>query len=174
MIMMMVDIMLTWVTLKEGNTRAICKILKYKLFGDLWNIHYCSPKPWLKKMLQTFVQNEHFFLVMPEAPLKTSPDHRSLMYDGLQQISGRLVYIIPMPYKVWMSSQWRDLSMFCIQNQHYNDHELLYTTEAQTCSDKMTITMFCRGWEDAFCDLSPPSLSFISDALLPTIMTPEH
>lgn len=28
MIMMMVDIMLTWVTLKEGDTRAICKLRK--------------------------------------------------------------------------------------------------------------------------------------------------
>lgn len=28
MIMMMVDIMLTWVTLKEGDTRAICELRK--------------------------------------------------------------------------------------------------------------------------------------------------
>lgn len=120
--------------------------------------------------------------------------------DGLTQISWRLVYVIPMPDKVWISSQLSDCAEICpcyvsracimiyqkcllnlLFYTFLNDKILIITYFIQyktTCSNLLCInhhrSLFWGGQEDAFCDLSPPSLSFISDALFPTIMTPQH
>lgn len=83
MIMMMVDIMLTWVTLKEGDTRAICKLRKINslvIYG-MYTIGLPNHVP--KYCRHSFILSIIFSSGMPDTPIKTSPDRKSLINDGL-------------------------------------------------------------------------------------------